>query len=181
MSFKEGTLVALTATPTLAAGVNLPARRVLVRDLKRWNDGFNRPLPVMEVRQMLGRAGRPSYDSKGEAWIYCKNTDGWEEADAVSDRYFFGPVEDITSKLATEPALRMHLLALVATGGYTHKATILDFFKKTFLGSTLPFSQLEDRINQMLNWLVEERYLRDLGPDDQFRICLLYTSDAADE
>ena len=98
---------------------------------------------------MLGRAGRPSYDSKGEAWIYCKNTDGWEEADAVSDRYFFGPVEDITSKLATEPALRMHLLALVATGGYTHKATILDFFKKTFLGSTLPFSQLEDRINQI--------------------------------
>ena len=77
-AFKDGLLVALTATPTLAAGVNLPARRVLVRDLKRWDDGNTRPLPVMEVRQMLGRAGRPKYDTKGEAWVYCKGTDGWE-------------------------------------------------------------------------------------------------------
>ena len=66
-AFKSGLLVALTATPTLAAGVNLPARRVLVRDLKRWDDGMSRPLPVMEVRQMLGRAGRPKYDTRGEA------------------------------------------------------------------------------------------------------------------
>ncbi|MEC7601109.1 MAG: DEAD/DEAH box helicase, partial [Candidatus Thermoplasmatota archaeon] len=116
-AFKDGLLVALTATPTLAAGVNLPARRVLVRDLKRWDDGMSRPLPVMEVRQMLGRAGRPKYDTKGEAWVYCKGTDGWEVADAVSDRYFFGPIEDISSKLASEPALRMHVLASIATGG----------------------------------------------------------------
>ena len=121
-------LVALTATPTLAAGVNLPARRALVRDLKRWDDGMSRPLPVMEVRQMLGRAGRPKYDTKGEAWVYCKGTDGWEVADAVSDRYFFGPIEDISSKLASEPALRMHVLASIATGGLVHKGSIEHFF-----------------------------------------------------
>ncbi|MEK9730454.1 MAG: DEAD/DEAH box helicase [Candidatus Poseidoniales archaeon] len=167
-AFKEGLLIALTATPTLAAGVNLPARRVLIRDLKRWDDGFNRPLPIMEVRQMMGRAGRPKYDTKGEAWIYCKNSDGWEEADAVSQRYFFGQVENISSKLASEPALRMHLLALIATGGYCHKGKILHFFKNTFLGKTLPPSQLEERITQMLNWLVEERFLRNLGPDEQY-------------
>ena len=57
-AFKQGLLLALCATPTLAAGVNLPARRVLVRDIKRWDDGMSRPLPVMEVHQMLGRAGR---------------------------------------------------------------------------------------------------------------------------
>ena len=66
-AFKEGILTCLSATPTLAAGVNLPARRVLVRDIKRWDDGMSRPLPVMEVRQMLGRAGRPKYDDFGEA------------------------------------------------------------------------------------------------------------------
>ena len=71
-AFKSGLLIALSATPTLAAGVNLPTRRVLVRDVKRWDDGMNRPLPVMEVRQMLGRAGRPKYDAYGEAWILCK-------------------------------------------------------------------------------------------------------------
>ena len=123
-AFKQGLLVALTATPTLAAGVNLPARRVLVRDLKRWDDGMSRPLPVMEVHQMLGRAGRPKYDTRGEAWVYCKGTDGWEVADAVADRYFFGPIEDITSKLASEPAMRMHLLASIATGGLLHKGDL---------------------------------------------------------
>lgn len=167
-AFKEGVLIALTATPTLAAGVNLPARRVLIRDLKRWDDGFNRPLPIMEVRQMMGRAGRPKYDTKGEAWIYCKNSDGWEEADAVSQRYFFGQVENISSKLASEPAMRMHLLALVSTGGYNHKGKILHFFKHTFLGKCLPSSQLEERVTQMLDWLVEERFLRNLGPDSNY-------------
>ena len=167
-AFKDGLLVALTATPTLAAGVNLPARRVLVRDLKRWDDGMSRPLPVMEVRQMLGRAGRPKYDSKGEAWVYCKGTDGWEVADAVSDRYFFGPIEDISSKLASEPALRMHVLASIATGGLVHKGSIEHFFSSTFLGASMPPSQLRERLTSMLDWLVEERFVRRCGPDEHF-------------
>lgn len=167
-AFKSGLLVALTATPTLAAGVNLPARRVLVRDLKRWDDGMSRPLPVMEVRQMLGRAGRPKYDTRGEAWVYCKGTDGWEVADSVSDRYFFGPIEDITSKLANEPAMRMHLLASIATGGLVHKGSIEHFFSSTFLGSTMAPSQLRERLNTMLDWLVEERFVRKVGVDEHF-------------
>ena len=167
-AFKDGLLVALTATPTLAAGVNLPARRVLVRDLKRWDDGMSRPLPVMEVRQMLGRAGRPKYDTKGEAWVYCKGTDGWEVADAVSDRYFFGPIEDISSKLASEPALRMHVLASIATGGLVHKGSIEHFFSSTFLGASIPPSQLRERLTSMLDWLVEERFVRRCGPDEHF-------------
>ena len=88
--------IVLTATPTLAAGVNLPARRVLVGDIKRWDDGMSRPLPVMEIRQMFGRAGGPKYDDYGEAWILCKGTDGWEVADLVSEKYFFGDVEPIS-------------------------------------------------------------------------------------
>ncbi len=167
-AFKDGLLVALTAMPTLAAGVNLPARRVLVRDLKRWDDGMSRPLPVMEVRQMLGRAGRPKYDTKGEAWVYCKGTDGWEVADAVSDRYFFGPIEDISSKLASEPALRMHVLASIATGGLVHKGSIEHFFSSTFLGASMPPSQLRERLTSMLDWLVEERFVRRCGPDEHF-------------
>jgi helicase len=167
-AFKEGLLVGLTATPTLAAGVNLPARRVLVRDLKRWDDGMSRPLPVMEVRQMLGRAGRPKYDSFGEAWVLCKGTDGWGIADDVSERYFFGPVESISSKLASEPALRTHLLASIATGGFRHRGEIGDFFSATFLGSTMSSMQLNERLDEMLNWLVEERFIRKKGADEAY-------------
>tara|TARA_B100001093_G_scaffold169000_2_gene161685 strand:+ start:11339 stop:13957 length:2619 start_codon:yes stop_codon:yes gene_type:complete len=167
-AFKDGLLVCLTATPTLAAGVNLPARRVLVRDLKRWDDGMSRPLPVMEVRQMLGRAGRPKYDAFGEAWVLCKGTDGWGVADDVSERYFFGPVESITSKLASEPALRSHLLAAIATGGFRHRGEIGDFFSATFLGASVPNMILNERLDEMLNWLVEERFIRRVGVDEGY-------------
>ena len=169
-AFKQGLLVALTATPTLAAGVNLPARRVLVRDIKRWDDGMSRPLPVMEIRQMLGRAGRPKYDDFGEAWILCKGTDGWEIADEVSDKYFFGPIEDITSKLASEPAMRMHLLSMITSGGMQHRSSIIGFFKATFLGHCMPSEVLEERLNNMLHWLIEERFIRRVGIDEHFSI-----------
>ena len=168
-AFKKGLLLALCATPTLAAGVNLPARRVLVRDIKRWDDGMSRPLPVMEIHQMLGRAGRPRYDDIGEAWILCKGTDGWQVADDVSDRYFFGPIEDISSKLAAEPAMRMHLLSSVATGGLLHRHSIGTFFGATFLGTTMPSTQLQERLDTMLDWLVEERFLRRVGVDEQYQ------------
>ena len=169
-AFKKGLLVALTATPTLAAGVNLPARRVLVRDIKRWDDGMSRPLPVMEIRQMLGRAGRPKYDDFGEAWILCKGTDGWEIADEVSDKYFFGPIEDITSKLASEPAMRMHLLSMITSGGMQHRSSIIDFFKATFLGHCMPSEVLEERLDKMLHWLIEERFIRRVGIDEHFSV-----------
>ena len=167
-AFKKGLLIALTATPTLAAGVNLPARRVLVRDVKRWGDGMSRPLPVMEVRQMLGRAGRPKYDDYGEAWILCKGTDGWEIADDVSERYFFGEIESISSKLASEPALRTHLLSIISTGGLQHRGDIGDFFESTFLGFSVSKNILNERIDEMLNWLVDERFIRRLGVDESY-------------
>ncbi|RJU81000.1 MAG: hypothetical protein DWB99_07750 [Candidatus Poseidoniales archaeon] len=167
-AFKKGLLIALTATPTLAAGVNLPARRVLVRDVKRWGDGMSRPLPVMEVRQMLGRAGRPKYDDYGEAWILCKGTDGWEIADDVSERYFFGEIESISSKLASEPALRTHLLSIISTGGLQHRGDIGDFFESTFLGFSISKNILNERIDEMLNWLVDERFIRRLGVDESY-------------
>ena len=92
--FKARRLKALVATPTLAAGVNLPARRVIVRDLKRWDSSFqsNQPLPILEVHQMLGRAGRPGYDAEGEGVLMAKDIAQAEEAEAV---YFRGEPEPV--------------------------------------------------------------------------------------
>ncbi|MEC8312334.1 MAG: DEAD/DEAH box helicase [Candidatus Thermoplasmatota archaeon] len=167
-AFKDGLITCLTATPTLAAGVNLPARRVLVRDIKRWDDGMSRPLPVMEVRQMLGRAGRPKYDDFGEAWVLCKGTDGWEIADMVSERYFFGEVEPIVSKLSGEPALRTHILSIIASGGIQHRGDIGDFFSATFLGHSTPNHILSSKIDETVKWLIEERFIRKLGIDEDY-------------
>ncbi len=159
-AFKERILCCLSATPTLAAGVNLPARRVLVRDLKRFDDGMSRLLPVMEVKQMLGRAGRPRYDSVGEAWLACKGGDPRQVADEIADRYIHGPVEDITSKLAAEPAMRFHLLSSIATGGLNARRAIGEFFAGTYLGHSQTNSYLQETIDFMLRWLVEKRFIR---------------------
>ncbi len=167
-AFKEGDVVGIVATPTLAAGVNLPARRVLVRDVKRFDDGASRPMPVMEVRQMLGRAGRPRYDDFGEAWVLCKGTDGWEVADKIADHYFHGPVEDVTSKLANEAALRIHVLSAVAAGRLEHRGDIEAFFARTFLATQWPAGELLERLGAILDWLVDERFLRRLDANPAY-------------
>ena len=159
-AFKNRILYCLCATPTLAAGVNLPARRVLIRDLKRFEDGMSRLLPVMEVRQMLGRAGRPRYDPVGEAWLACKGGDPRQVADDIADRYIHGPVEDISSKLAAEPAMRFHLLSSIATGGLNTRKKIGDFFSGTYLGHSQTNSYLQENIDSMLKWLVDKRFVR---------------------
>jgi len=62
-SFREGKIKVLTATPTLAFGVNLPARTVIIQDYRRYEPGYGwYPISVLEYKQMAGRAGRPKYE-----------------------------------------------------------------------------------------------------------------------
>src|SRR5207249_362170 len=92
-AFRQGRVKVLCATPTLAAGVNTPARRVIVRDLTRFEMGQgSRPLPVMEVKQMMGRAGRPRYDPYGEAVLLVKTEDQKEGAE---ETYLRGEPEPV--------------------------------------------------------------------------------------
>lgn len=128
--FKEGTIKVIAATPTLAWGVNLPAYRVVVRDLKRFSRGYGSDyIPVLEIQQMMGRAGRPKYDREGEAILIAKSKG---EAEYVFDTYVNGEPEEIQSKLGVEPVLRMHSLALISSGIAFSKEKLLEFFSKTF-------------------------------------------------
>ncbi|KPQ43211.1 MAG: ski2-like helicase [Candidatus Methanoperedens nitroreducens] len=58
--FRKGIIKVIAATPTLAAGLNLPARRVIIKGYRRYDVNFGQvPIPVLEYKQMAGRAGRP--------------------------------------------------------------------------------------------------------------------------
>jgi helicase len=127
-AFRDRELAVIVATPTLAAGVNVPARRVIVRDHERWNGSEMEALSVLEVHQMFGRAGRPGLDPYGEAVVVADA----HEAEAVWDRYVTADPEPVRSKLRSQRALRTHVLASVASGFADSRAAVLDLLDETF-------------------------------------------------
>ena len=127
-AFRDRDLTVIVATPTLAAGVNVPARRVVVRDHERWNGSEMEPLSVLEVHQMFGRAGRPHLDPYGEAVVVAED----HEAEAVRDRYVNAEPEPVRSKLRSQRALRTHVLASVASGFADSREAILELLDETF-------------------------------------------------
>jgi helicase len=162
-AFRDRVLKVLVATPTLAAGINLPARRVIVRDTTRYDDhlGMQAPIPATDVHQMLGRAGRPRFDRYGEALLIARSPD---DEDRLMDRYLSASPETIVSRLASEPALRMHVLALVASGAAATESELEAFFAATFYGQTLPLDELADRVAQVRRFL-EQNDLLEPGPN----------------
>src|SRR3989344_4521980 len=109
-AFRNGTIKIIACTPTLAAGLDLPAFRAIIRDVKRYGNHGMVHIPVLEFLQMAGRAGRPKYDTYGEAIVIVStNTD----KEYIIEHYLHGEPEEIYSKLAVEPVLRTYLLSLI--------------------------------------------------------------------
>ena len=132
-SFKDRIIKCIVATPTLAAGVNIPAQRVIIRDLWRYDPNFGmHPIPIFEYKQQAGRAGRPRYDKIGEAITIAKNEGQKEE---IFNNYILGEMEPIFSKLGSQAALRTHLLAAISTNFVDSIESIYKFIDSTFYES----------------------------------------------
>ncbi len=149
--FRERKIKCLVATPTLAAGVNLPARTVIVRDLTRYSQDGSVLIPGFEINQMLGRAGRPKYDSYGEGIVVAKK--GYVDLESILE------MGDITSKLGTFIALRQHILGLISSGLVDDEDSVLEFFRNTFLGHQ-GMKDLDFLIRDTLSFLEEEELIR---------------------
>ena len=159
-SFRAGTIKCIVATPTLAAGINLPARRVVVRDTYRYENGANVPISVMEVKQMCGRAGRPGYDPYGEAVLVAKNDRDFEH---LMTDYVDHDTERLTSKLFQEKVLRSHILGIIATGDAESDEEIVDFMKDTFFGATSSLFGIESVVGDVVDFLAGEKMVRRQG------------------
>jgi helicase len=129
-AYRDGLVKIIGATPTLAWGVNLPAWRVIIRDTRRFSSGFGSDwLPTLDVQQMAGRAGRPKYDSDGQAIIMARSR---RDAEYAWENYVKGEPERIFSKLGVEPVLRMHALSLISSGVTPDMSSLKSFFGRTF-------------------------------------------------
>jgi helicase len=128
--FRKGHIKTISSTPTLAAGLNLPARRVIIRDYRRFASGEGMvPIPVREYHQMAGRAGRPHLDPYGEAVLIAKDE---QDVEALFEWYIDAPAEDIYSQAGSETQLCTHILSLIASGFVRTRQDITSFMDRTF-------------------------------------------------
>ncbi len=67
--FQQKLLSVCVCTETLAAGINLPARSVVIPNLLKGPPGKKKVLEASSAKQMFGRAGRPQFDTQG--YVFC--------------------------------------------------------------------------------------------------------------
>lgn len=154
-AFRANRIKVLVSTTTLAMGLNLPSRRVIIRDWQRFDSGGAgmRPIAAMEIKQMSGRAGRPGFDSYGEAVILAKNS---RDERYLFDRYVYGGPEKIRSRLADPSSLRTHILASIAGSFVRDRESMQEFLGKTFFASQSGTSSLMTISEGIVRFLEEE-------------------------
>ncbi|MBP2030510.1 helicase [Methanohalophilus levihalophilus] len=150
-AFRANRILMIASTPTLAAGLNLPARRVIIRSYKRYDTNMGmQPIPVLEYKQMAGRAGRPHLDPYGESILIAKSFD---EMESVFENFIYASPEDIWSKLGTENALRTHVLSTLASGFANSFSGLLEFLSSTFFAYQQREFGLESVVMECLDFL----------------------------
>lgn len=161
--FRENQIKVIASTPTLAAGLNLPARRVLIKSYRRYEYGSGMvPIPVIEYRQMAGRAGRPGLDPYGESFLIAKND---SERLELMEHYVNGTPEEIWSKLASESALRTHLLSTIASGFASSIPALKEFISTTFYAHQQDPWHLESTLESVLDFLVKNGMIECSGEE----------------
>ena len=145
-AFRARRIRLLASTPTLAAGVNLPARRVVVSSILRYDPSLGKkaPISVLEYKQLCGRAGRPQYDEYGEAIAVSPRS---YKKDQVMRRYVRGRPQPVRSQLASAAAMRTHVLSLVAMSPGIKKSEAARFFAGTLAGLQSRAALMRDKID----------------------------------
>jgi replicative superfamily II helicase len=157
--FRAGQIGLLFSTSTLAWGVNLPARCVIIRDTK-YHDPLEGEVEMspLDILQMLGRAGRPGYDDVGQGWIVC------DRSDASRYRRLLSEGKPIESRLAAD--LDSHLAAEIAMGTIRDLDDVLDWLETTFYGvraerdpEQYNAESLRERARETLSSLVDRGFV----------------------
>ncbi|KAJ5403653.1 Helicase C-terminal [Penicillium cosmopolitanum] len=146
-AYDQGVLRVLVATCSLAAGVNLPARRVIINGARMGRELVG---PAM-LRQMCGRAGRKGKDSSGETYLICVKAD----LEAVCD-LLDADMPAISSCLAPEKrGLKRALLEAVATGLVSGFEAIKEYVRCTLLylslDKKLVYSIMDSALQELIN------------------------------
>ncbi|KAJ5503623.1 Helicase C-terminal [Penicillium fimorum] len=150
-AYDQGVLRVLVATCSLAAGVNLPARRVIINGARMGRELVG---PAM-LRQMCGRAGRKGKDDAGETYLICVKADMQAVCDLLD-----ADMPAIESCLVPEKrGLKRALLEAVATGLVSGCEAIKEYVRCTLLYRSLDKKIAYTIMRSALQELVDEELL----------------------
>ncbi|XP_027312699.1 helicase POLQ-like isoform X2 [Anas platyrhynchos] len=156
-AYSRGVLCLLACTATLAAGVNLPARRVILRAPYVATDFLKKN----QYKQMIGRAGRAGIDNAGESILIVQEKDKHLVQDLVTS-----PLENCYSNLLPEFTKGMQnlLLSLVGLKIAVTQEEVYDFLCHTLLGVQQQLLSKEKSLSELvkdgLESLIEKGLLR---------------------
>nr|XP_056711321.1 helicase POLQ-like [Euleptes europaea] len=157
-AYSSGILCLLTCTSTLAAGVNLPARRVIVRAPYIATEFMKKN----QYKQMIGRAGRAGIDSAGESILIAQEKDKQLVRNLVHS-----PLESCYSNLLLEcnRGIRSLILSLVGLKIATSPEEVYYFMGSTLFSvqpQLLPKEKsLWDITVEALQWLKQNGLLKE--------------------
>ncbi|THV49571.1 hypothetical protein BGAL_0188g00050 [Botrytis galanthina] len=148
-AYDEGVLKVMVATCSLAAGINLPARRVILHGARMGSDLVG---PSM-LRQMRGRAGRKGKDEIGETYLCCQKSD----LEAVAE-LMEAEIPSVESCLVPgKRGIKRALLEVITTKLATSSESIDDYVKKTLLCHTIDQEELKSMVEKTLKDLLENK------------------------
>ncbi|XP_032656318.1 helicase POLQ-like isoform X2 [Chelonoidis abingdonii] len=156
-AYSTGVLCLLTCTSTLAAGVNLPARRVILRAPYVATEFLKKS----QYKQMIGRAGRAGIDSAGESILIVQKKDKHLVRDLVNS-----PLENCYSNLFLEftKGIQSLLLSLVGLKIARNPEEIYHFMCSTLFGVQQQFLSKEKSLSaitrEALGCLIEKGLLK---------------------
>ncbi|KAL2100019.1 hypothetical protein ACEWY4_004413 [Coilia grayii] len=170
-AYSAGVLCLLTCTSTLAAGINLPARRVVLRSPYIGADFLKRS----QYKQMVGRAGRAGIDSMGESILVLQEKDK-----AMAEKLLSAPMEKCYSNLLHDggKGLLSLILSLIGLNVAQSLGQLREFLSGTLLGVQQAQISPERSLSDMAAESVEtlrEKGLITFSADDVDSSVLLIT------
>ena len=129
--FREGIIRVLVTTSTLAAGVNTPADVVILLDYKRYDfsQKTSLPIPIVEYKNSVGRAGRFGISSEGHSYLVV---DSPNETRLVKPHYLLGHAEQVRSSMPEAPDPGALVLGLLSLGLITSEDDLRDSIRHSF-------------------------------------------------